>query len=138
MEAMLAKTEPGRDIKTMACQKMEACLEEEKPTSVDTKPTVAQQEEVPVEDAEVMLVGEAKKKRRRDQKLAVEHRRQKPKNSTREKCGPQKRLAVANRGTSHRAKVARKTPLCLIRREVICRVIHKTRDNIYKTSLSYP
>jgi hypothetical protein len=58
-----------------------------------------------------MPVGEPKKKRRRDQKLAAEHRRQKPKTSTQENCGPQKRLAVARRGTSRRAKVARKTPI---------------------------
>jgi hypothetical protein len=32
----------------MACQEMEARLEEEEPTSVDKKPEVAQQREVPV------------------------------------------------------------------------------------------
>jgi hypothetical protein len=47
-----------RDEGTMACQEtMEARLEQEKPTSVDTKPEVAQQCEVPKEDAKMMLVG---------------------------------------------------------------------------------
>jgi hypothetical protein len=76
---------------------------------VETKPEVAQQQEVPVEDAKVMLVGELKKKRRRDQKLATERHHQKPKNLTRENCGPQKKLAIAHRGTTCRAKVAWKT-----------------------------
>jgi hypothetical protein len=44
---------------TMACQEMEACQEEEEPTSVDMKPEVAQQEEVPVEDATVIPVRES-------------------------------------------------------------------------------
>jgi hypothetical protein len=50
---------------TMACQEMEAHQEVE-PTSVDRKPEAAEQREVPVDDAEVMLVGELKKKRCRD------------------------------------------------------------------------
>jgi hypothetical protein len=70
---------------TMACQEMEAHLEEE-PTSVDMKPEVAQEEEVPTEDATVMPVREPKKKRHKDQKLAV-----------------------AQRGTSCHAKLAQKT-----------------------------
>jgi hypothetical protein len=45
---------------TMACQEMEA-RQEDKPTSLDRKPEVAEQREVPVEDAEVMPVGEPKK-----------------------------------------------------------------------------
>jgi hypothetical protein len=39
---------------TLACQEMEARLEEEKPVSVCTKPAAAQQEEVPI----VIPVGE--------------------------------------------------------------------------------
>jgi hypothetical protein len=96
--------------KTMACHEMEERLEEQ-PTSVDRKPEAAEQREVLVENAEVMPVGEPKKKRRRDRKLAAERRRQKPKNSTRENCGPQKKLAVDRGGTTRRAKVARKTPV---------------------------
>jgi hypothetical protein len=42
----------------MACQEMEACQEEEEPTSVDMKPEAAQQEEVPMEDATVIPVRE--------------------------------------------------------------------------------
>ncbi|PNE09429.1 hypothetical protein B7P43_G15435 [Cryptotermes secundus] len=74
---------------------------------MDRKPEVAQQREVPVEDATVMAVGEPKRKRRRDRKLVAERCRQEPKDRTREKYGSQKRLAVARRWTGHRAKVAR-------------------------------
>jgi hypothetical protein len=102
---------PETKVKTMACQEMEAHQEEEEPTSADRKPEAADQREAPVDDAEVMPVGEPKKKRRRDRKLAAENRRQKPKTLTRENCGPQKRLAVAHRGTTCRAKVAQKTPI---------------------------
>jgi hypothetical protein len=56
-----------------------------------------------------MPVGEPKKKRRKDRKLAAEHRRQKPKTSTRENCEPQKRLAVARSGSSRRGKVTQHT-----------------------------
>jgi hypothetical protein len=62
-------------IETMACQEMEARLKVE-PTSVDMKPKVAKDEGVPNVDAEIMPVGESKKKRRKDRKLAVERRRQ--------------------------------------------------------------
>jgi hypothetical protein len=62
---------------TLACQEMEAHQEEEEPSSVDMKPEVVEQRKVPVEDAEVMQVGEPKKKRRRDRKLAAVRRRQK-------------------------------------------------------------
>jgi hypothetical protein len=86
------------EVETMACQGMEARQIEEKPTSADTKPEAAQQEEVPVEDAEVIPVGEPKKKRRRDRILAAQHRRQKTNTSTRDNCGPQNRLAVTQRG----------------------------------------
>jgi hypothetical protein len=95
-------------METMACQEMEAHQEEKKPTSVDIKPEAAERE-VPTEDAEVMPVGEPKKKRRRDRKPAAERRCHKPKTSTRENCGPQKRLVVARRGTSRREKVTRHT-----------------------------
>jgi hypothetical protein len=86
---------------TFACQEMEARQEEKKPTSTDRKPEAAQKDEVPAESAKVMPVGEPKKKRRKDRKLAAECRRQEP------KCGPPMEVAVARRGTSHRATVAR-------------------------------
>ncbi|PNF32272.1 hypothetical protein B7P43_G17489 [Cryptotermes secundus] len=81
---------------------MEAHLVEEEPASVDRKPEAAELREVPVQDAEVMPVGEPKRKRRRDQ-----NKGRNMKNSTRENCGPQKKLAVARRGTSCPLKVAR-------------------------------
>jgi hypothetical protein len=61
---MVAETKPETEM--MACQEMEEHLEEEELTSVDRKPEVAQQREVPVEDAEVLPVREPKKKRHRD------------------------------------------------------------------------
>jgi hypothetical protein len=74
---MVAENKPERDMETMACRETtEARLEEKEPTSVEAKPEVAQQQEVPVKDAEVMPVGEPKKKRRRDRKLTAERRRQ--------------------------------------------------------------
>jgi hypothetical protein len=95
------------EVETMACQGMEA-RPEEKPTSADRKPEAVEEYKALAENATVIPVGEPKKKRRRDRKLAAEHRRQKPKTSTRENCGSQKRLDVTRRGTSHRATVARK------------------------------
>jgi hypothetical protein len=76
---IMAEIKPRRDMETMACQEMEARLEGEQPTSLDRKPEAAERREVPLEDTEVMPVEEPKKKRRRDQKLAAEHRHQKPK-----------------------------------------------------------
>jgi hypothetical protein len=83
----VAENKPETEVKTMACQEMEAHQEEE-PTSADRKPKAAEQREVPVDDAEVMPVGEPKKKRHRNRKLAAERRRQKSKTSTRENCRP--------------------------------------------------
>jgi hypothetical protein len=47
----VAEIRPETDEETMTCRDTtEACLEEEKPTSVDRKPEAAQKEEVPVEN----------------------------------------------------------------------------------------
>jgi hypothetical protein len=78
MAAMRDKRVNDNHDETLACQEMEARQEEEGPTSADRKPEVAQDEKVPAEDAKVIPVGEPKKKRCRDQKLAVERRRQEP------------------------------------------------------------
>jgi hypothetical protein len=56
---------------TMACQEIEARQEEEEPTSVDRKPEVAQQREVPVEDA-VLKPVKGRKKRHKGKKKAAE------------------------------------------------------------------
>jgi hypothetical protein len=62
---------------TMACQgNMEARLEEDEPASEDVTSEVAQEQEVPVEDAEVTAVGEPRK-RRRDRRHLAAVRRQK-------------------------------------------------------------
>ncbi|PNF39393.1 hypothetical protein B7P43_G13216 [Cryptotermes secundus] len=87
---------------TMACRETEARPEGEKPASANRKPEAAGLREVPIQDAEVMPVGEPKKKRRRDRK------KRNMKNSTREKSGPQKKLAAPCRKTSRRATVARR------------------------------
>jgi hypothetical protein len=63
-----AAFKPETEVKTMAFQEMEAHQEEEEePTSVDRKPEAAKQQKAPVDDAEVMPVGEPKKRRCRDQ-----------------------------------------------------------------------
>jgi hypothetical protein len=93
---------------TMACQELEARPEEGEPTKVDRKPEAAEERQVPDENAEVIPVGEPRKKRRTDRKLAAERRRQ-MKEQTQDNDGCRRRLAVARTGTSNHAKVARKT-----------------------------
>jgi hypothetical protein len=65
---------------TIACQEMEACLGEEKPTSVDRKPE-AVEEEVPKEDTVVQPV--KRRKRRYWGKKQAAGRRREPKKLTR-------------------------------------------------------
>jgi hypothetical protein len=106
---MVSAFKPKIEEETMACREStETRLEGKKPTSPDRKPEAAQKEEVLTENAEVIPVGEPRKKWRKDRKLAMERRRQKLMDLTRENCRPQKKLAVAHRGTSHRVEVARK------------------------------
>jgi hypothetical protein len=126
---IVAESKPETEIKTMACQEMEARQEEEGPTSVEMKPEATEEEEVPAENATVMPVGEPKKKRRRDRELAVERRRQEPKDTKRINGRPQEKLAVARRGTSHSATVARqkgkRSDIRMSRRATVAR---RTRD----------
>jgi hypothetical protein len=91
---------------TMACHEMEARLEEKEPTSADRNPEAAEQREVPAENATVMPVGEPKKKRRMDRKLAAERRRQEPKHTKRINGRPQEKLASACWNVSRRVTVA--------------------------------
>jgi hypothetical protein len=56
-----ATFKPETEVKTMACQEMEAHQREEEPTSAERKPEAAKQREVPAENATVMPVGEPKK-----------------------------------------------------------------------------
>jgi hypothetical protein len=93
--------------KTVAYQEVEARPQEKEPTSVDTKPEAAEERQVPEENTTVMPVKEPKKKRPRDRRLAVERHHHKQKILTRENGAPQKKLAVACRKVSRRAKVAR-------------------------------
>jgi hypothetical protein len=60
---------------TKSCQeKMEARLEEEEPASVDMAPEVAQEQEVPLEDAVEIPVGKPRKRRRDRRYLTAVHR----------------------------------------------------------------
>jgi hypothetical protein len=118
---------------TLACRETtEEHREEKEPTSMDTKLEAAQEDEVPAEDATVMPVRELKKKRHRDQKLAAEHRHQKPKTSTQENRRPQKRLAAARSGSSRHGKVTWHTKE--IDHKMSCRstVAQRKRDIVRK------
>jgi hypothetical protein len=53
-----AVIKPETEVKTMAYQEVEAQQEEEEPTSADRKPEAAKQRKAPVDDAELMPVGE--------------------------------------------------------------------------------
>jgi hypothetical protein len=90
---------------TMACQEMEERLDEEEPTSVDRKPEVAQQREVPNEDAVVKPVNGRMRRHRGKKRDAVQC--VEPEKPTRGICGSQSKLAAACRKVSHRATVAR-------------------------------
>jgi hypothetical protein len=102
---------------TMAyLEKTEARLEVE-PASVDTTPEVADDQEVQVEDAEVLSIGEPRK-RRRDRHLAAGRRqkedqnldagrRRKGKERIQSNDGYRKNLVAALRGTTRRVQVAR-------------------------------
>jgi hypothetical protein len=72
---------------------MEACLECEKPTSVDMEPEVDHRE-IPKEDT-LMKPVEGRRKWCRDWNLAME-RRQKPKERIRGYCGSQKRVTAVS------------------------------------------
>jgi hypothetical protein len=105
----------------MACQEtMEARLEAEEPTSVDMTPEVADDQEVPVEDAVEMPVGEPRKRRRDGRNLAAVRRQKKKDRVLDARChgkeqGPAQRkngclknLVAARRWTTCRAVMARR------------------------------
>ncbi|PNF15259.1 hypothetical protein B7P43_G00965 [Cryptotermes secundus] len=117
MAAMRDKWMNTNHNETLTCREMKARQEERKPTSLDRKPEAAQREEVPKVDAEVMLVGEPKRKRRKDPR-----------------CGRHKKLAVARRGTTRRAKVAQKTPID--RKVSCCATVAWLKRNIFRKSMS--
>jgi hypothetical protein len=105
---------------TTACQEtVEARLETEEPASVEATPEVAEEAEVPVQDAEVVPVGEPGKKRRdrrhlaavrrqkeKDQNLDA-RRRRKGQERAQRKDGCRRNLVAARRGTTRRVQVAR-------------------------------
>jgi hypothetical protein len=96
---------------TMACEeKTEVRLEEEEePTSVEMKPEVADDQEVPVEDAEVRSVGEPRKRRRDGRNLAaVRRQKKKERNLDAGRHGKQRNSVAARRGATRRAAMARR------------------------------
>jgi hypothetical protein len=73
---------------TMACQEtMEARLKKGKPTSMELKPEMA--DEVPLEDAVLMPVGEPRKMRR-DRHLAAQRRQKRYRNGPRGRMGAER------------------------------------------------
>jgi hypothetical protein len=109
---------------TKACQgNMEARLEQDKPASVDATPEVADDQEVPVEGAEVLSVAEPRKRRRDGRNLAAvrrqkkkgrildARRRGKKQERSQRKNGCLKNLVAVRRGTTRRAVVARRRML---------------------------
>jgi hypothetical protein len=106
MDAWLTNTSDNRR------DEMEARLEEQEPASEDMTPEVADDQEVPVEDAEVRLVAEPRKRRRDGQNLAAVHRQKKPnRDLDARRRGKQQDLVAACRGTTRRAVVARRRVL---------------------------
>jgi hypothetical protein len=96
---LIATTDLNGNTKEMEC---------EKPASVDTTPEVAHEQEVPVEDAEVMPVGEPRKRRRDERQILAVVRSQKKEkriHDTRHR-EKQRDLVTARRGATHRAAVA--------------------------------
>jgi hypothetical protein len=122
----------------MACEeKTEIRLEDvEEPASVDVTPEVTN-EEVPVQDAERMPVGEPRKKRRDRRRLAAERRqnrkdqnldarrRRKKQGRAQRNHGCLKNSVAARRGTTCRAVVARQRTFFMettqSRRIVVCK-----------------
>jgi hypothetical protein len=88
----------------MACQEMDDRLEEKEPASLDRKPEVAQQREVPNEDAVVKPV-KGWKRRHRGKKEAAE-RCKEPEELTRGISGSRRKLAATCRKVSHHTTVA--------------------------------
>jgi hypothetical protein len=111
---------------TMASHEMmEARQEVDKPASVDTTPEVAHEQEVPLEDAVVMPVGEPRKRRRDRRNLAAQRRQKKEeRNLDAKRHGKQQNTVAARRGTTRHAKVAR-------RKENLIRK-NRTRDNMVR------
>jgi hypothetical protein len=89
----------------MACQEtMEMRLEEKGPTSVETKPEVAQQGEVLNEDAIVKPVKGRNRSHKGKKQAAGQHGE--PKKLTQGDCGSQMKLGAPCRKVSHHATVA--------------------------------
>jgi hypothetical protein len=105
---------------TMACQeKTEARLQgREEPASVDIEPEVAD-EEVPVEDAARMPVGEPRNTRRDRRNLAADRHQKKQQKRTQSTNGCPKNLVEARRGTTRRAQVAPRRSFSHRRPEIV-------------------
>jgi hypothetical protein len=114
MAMIRAWRQTDNEEEAMACEeKTEVRLEEEEePTSVEMKPEVAHEQEVPVQDAEVVPVGEPAKKRRDRRRLAAVRRQKEKDRSLDVRCrgkeqglaqwkdGCRRNLVAARRGTT--------------------------------------
>jgi hypothetical protein len=123
LEQTIAMTKTNQE--TIATTDLKGNPEErecEKPAPVDMTPEVADDQEVPVEDAEVTAVGEPRKRRRDQRRDLAAVRRQKKQNrdldarcrgkeqeSSQRKNGCRRNLVTARRGTTRHAEVARRT-----------------------------
>jgi hypothetical protein len=112
LKQMIAMTKTNHE--TIATTDLKGNLEGmecEKPASEDTTPEVANDQEIPLKDAEVVPVGEPGKKRRDRRHLAAERRQRKEQKRTQSKHGRRKGLVATRRGTTCRAVVARRRVL---------------------------
>jgi hypothetical protein len=76
MDACMADMKYNRK-ETMAYQEKTEALLQDKPASVDMTSEVAHEQEVPMEDALEMPVGEPRKRRRNERHLAAQSRQKK-------------------------------------------------------------
>jgi hypothetical protein len=100
-------------------------IEWKKPASMEMKPEAAH-EDVPLEDAARMPVGEPRK-RRRDRNLDA-RRRRKQQERTKKKDRCRKNLVAADRRTTRRAKVARRKEIVIGRNRIRRRQPKKERS----------
>jgi hypothetical protein len=119
LEQMITTTEANKE--TIAITDLKGNpegMECEKPAPVDTTPEVADDQDVPVEDAEATAVGEPKKRRRDGRNLAAVRRQKKKDRVLDARCrgkeqeraqrknGCLEKLVAARRGTTRRTVMA--------------------------------
>jgi hypothetical protein len=108
---LIAEKSATKDLKIngeemMTCQETTEARLQGEPSSVDMTSEVAHEQEVPLEDAIVMPVGEPRKGLRDRRHLAAGSRQKKEQKRTQKKDVCQKNLVIAHRGTTRHAAVA--------------------------------